>query len=119
MVESTALEMRRTGNRTVGSNPTLSANFPNPATGPIRFRADSARVARVWFRATPLRPVSGRGIGTFCRVTNTLRAVVLSPINDAIKQVLSTLSTETAMTCASGYHQILRTTQQHYYGFAW
>ncbi len=25
MVESTALEMRRTGNRTVGSNPTLSA----------------------------------------------------------------------------------------------
>lgn len=26
MVESTALEMRRTGNRTVGSNPTLSAN---------------------------------------------------------------------------------------------
>ena len=28
MVESTALEMRRTGNRTVGSNPTLSANAP-------------------------------------------------------------------------------------------
>jgi hypothetical protein len=25
VVESTALEMRRTGNRTVGSNPTLSA----------------------------------------------------------------------------------------------
>ena len=28
MVESTALEMRRTGNRTVGSNPTLSAKAP-------------------------------------------------------------------------------------------
>ena len=27
MVECTALEMRRTGNRTVGSNPTLSATF--------------------------------------------------------------------------------------------
>ena len=27
MVESTALEMRRTGNRTVGSNPTLSATY--------------------------------------------------------------------------------------------
>jgi hypothetical protein len=27
VVESTALEMRRTGNRTVGSNPTLSANL--------------------------------------------------------------------------------------------
>lgn len=27
MVESTALEMRRTGNCTVGSNPTLSASF--------------------------------------------------------------------------------------------
>jgi hypothetical protein len=26
VVESTALEMRRTGNRTVGSNPTLSAS---------------------------------------------------------------------------------------------
>jgi hypothetical protein len=26
-VESTALEMRRTGNRIVGSNPNLSANF--------------------------------------------------------------------------------------------
>ena len=32
MVESTALEMRRTGNRTVGSNPTLSANTPVKAT---------------------------------------------------------------------------------------
>ena len=33
MVESTALEMRRTGNRTVGSNPTLSATmkFANAA----------------------------------------------------------------------------------------
>ena len=28
MVESTALEMRRAGNGTVGSNPTLSATFP-------------------------------------------------------------------------------------------
>ena len=28
MVESTALEMRCTGNRTVGSNPTLSATTP-------------------------------------------------------------------------------------------
>ncbi len=27
MVESTALEMRRAGNRTVGSNPTLSATY--------------------------------------------------------------------------------------------
>ena len=32
MVESTALEMRRTGNRTVGSNPTLSATFHPAAT---------------------------------------------------------------------------------------
>ena len=29
MVESTALEMRHTGNRIVGSNPTLSAIDPN------------------------------------------------------------------------------------------
>ena len=35
MVESTALEMRRTGNRTVGSNPTLSATqSPNFALAP-------------------------------------------------------------------------------------
>ena len=33
MVESTALEMRRTGNRTVGSNPTLSAKFKGAAFG--------------------------------------------------------------------------------------
>jgi hypothetical protein len=32
VVESTALEMRHTGNRIVGSNPTLSATqFPSPA----------------------------------------------------------------------------------------
>ena len=34
MVESTALEMRRTGNRTVGSSPTLSANFPTRPESP-------------------------------------------------------------------------------------
>ena len=34
MVESTALEMRRTGNRTVGSNPTLSASINARAAAP-------------------------------------------------------------------------------------
>ena len=46
MVESTALEMRRTGNRTVGSNPTLSANYPPimPSCGPrFSVRADFFR----------------------------------------------------------------------------
>jgi hypothetical protein len=32
VVESTALEMRRTGNRTVGSNPTLSASVFHSST---------------------------------------------------------------------------------------
>ncbi len=34
MVESTALEMRHTGNRIVGSNPTLSAIDPNQQSKP-------------------------------------------------------------------------------------
>ena len=43
MVESTALEMRRTGNRTVGSNPTLSATRPEHSAepGPARAMIDS------------------------------------------------------------------------------
>ena len=38
MVESTALEMRRAGNGTVGSNPTLSATDPHHCSpvGPLR-----------------------------------------------------------------------------------
>ena len=40
MVESTALEMRRTGNRIVGSNPTLSATCPRETVLPIRLRPD-------------------------------------------------------------------------------
>jgi hypothetical protein len=36
VVESTALEMRRAGNRTVGSNPTLSANDPSITSLPAR-----------------------------------------------------------------------------------
>ena len=40
MVESTALEMRRTGNRIVGSNPTLSATCPRESVLPIRLRPD-------------------------------------------------------------------------------
>ena len=55
MVESTALEMRRTGNRTVGSNPTpsaklvtlgLSSRLPVGEKGPVaRRRPKSAREA--------------------------------------------------------------------------
>lgn len=36
MVESTALEMRHTGNRIVGSNPTLSAMVMN--SSPVTFK---------------------------------------------------------------------------------
>ena len=36
MVEGTALEMRRTCKRTVGSNPTLSANEKGPLWGLFR-----------------------------------------------------------------------------------
>ena len=42
MVESTALEMRRMGNRTVGSNPTLSANLAESA----RYAAFDAPIFR-------------------------------------------------------------------------
>ena len=49
MVESTALEMRRTGNRTVGSNPTLSATSSaycvNRVSGPGPCGRGSARSA--------------------------------------------------------------------------
>ena len=49
MVESTALEMRRAGNGTVGSNPTLSAIFPRIATisgGISKADSPSLRLAR-------------------------------------------------------------------------
>ena len=39
MVESTALEMRRTGNRTVGSNPTLSATSASAIGLSVRLRS--------------------------------------------------------------------------------
>ena len=46
MVESTRLESERTGNRTVGSNPTLSAMLSVVPAGPgFRLRSD-ARKAR-------------------------------------------------------------------------
>ncbi len=38
MVESTALEMRRTGNCTGGSNPSLSANTQMARTGHLSIR---------------------------------------------------------------------------------
>ena len=48
MVESTALEMRRTGNRTVGSNPTLSA-IEQVARGPLGIgEANPARSASIF-----------------------------------------------------------------------
>ena len=77
MVESTALEMRRTGNRTVGSNPTLSASLRSRFAAGIsvgrRLNAiisESRRVART---ATVSSPVSGRGGGRFFSPCNTLR----------------------------------------------
>ena len=93
MVESTALEMRRTGNRTVGSNPTLSANLLDPRASPERPPRDSGRLfpesRAIQFHAhlrVPIRDVPG---ALFCRIANTLEADVPSPINVAIKQVLS------------------------------
>ena len=55
MVESTRLESERTGNRTVGSNPTLSAMpFVVPAGPGFRLRAQTpARCLK--FESHPLR----------------------------------------------------------------
>lgn len=49
MVESTALEMRHTGNRIVGSNPTLSAiaGTARPHRTSIRFRRYHAVTAQI------------------------------------------------------------------------
>ena len=47
MVESTALEMRRTGNRTVGSNPTLSAT---PKTEALSRPGHRSRIPRAFFK---------------------------------------------------------------------
>ena len=52
MVESTALEMRRTGNRTVGSNPTLSAMASRPTSLLLRSAGLSLDDRRVWRRET-------------------------------------------------------------------
>ena len=46
MVESTRLESERTGNRTVGSNPTLSAMLSGPGRAGISAAGSDARKAR-------------------------------------------------------------------------
>ena len=52
MVESTALEMRRAFTGTVGSNPTLSANFWN--NNKFDVRARSAGIAHRYFQGLSL-----------------------------------------------------------------
>ena len=90
MVESTALEMRRAGNRTVGSNPTLSANFPThrltKAATPERLTFESGTIRSLDSHAVPIRDVCRPH---FCPLANTLEGGVQSLINVAIKQVLS------------------------------
>gem|GEM_PF-5354852 len=59
MVESTALEMRRTRKGTVGSNPTLSAIKTGPFTGP--FFVEEERVERTHVRQNAVS-VLGRAV---------------------------------------------------------
>ena len=56
MVESTALEMRRTGNRTVGSNPTLSASRLAPLLD-----GNFSRTGGRMRRNCPFRPIAALG----------------------------------------------------------
>src|SRR5690606_26112949 len=67
-VECAALEMRFTGNRNVGSNPTLSATCPRESVLPIRLRPDFsvvfegyARWAEHWPPVQEARKRSLRG----------------------------------------------------------
>ena len=110
MVESTALEMRRTGNRTVGSNPTLSASLsscrhwrsgesPDSGGRLVRVVGDSIRVAAS-------RPNSGRGQGTFLPPIQHFANPVGNPINTAIKQVLILLVRLQRMSCSGTISQI-------------
>ena len=61
MVECTALEMRRAFAGTVGSNPTLSATAPPPATSPPFKGRNAGRRPNRWL-GTALRISMGFGI---------------------------------------------------------
>ena len=93
MVESTALEMRRAGNRTVGSNPTLSASSPtHRAIISDRLGAAQHAVRTIHSLDSALVPIRDAEGPLFCPVANTFRGPVESLINVAIKQVLSILT---------------------------
>ena len=101
MVESTALEMRRTGNRTVGSNPTLSASHRSSFDIRQRLRKRGHKGMSAATRRHGFRVASSREPG--CALQSrfgTRRGQILfalqhfargerPSLNPAIKQVLT------------------------------
>ena len=122
MVESTALEMRRTGNRTVGSNPTLSASprppVPDqeghPQAAPPRLHNLVPRVAPRRPAIPAARPVSGRRSGSFLSAPQHFARVPGEEMNPYIKQVLNFFRRFGAMSRMSAPAQDVTITSSYY-----